>query len=94
MLIKSRATTSFPAPLGFGNCEKPAVPEEVVIVKVVLAAPAVVLTEEGLKPQFNPAGAWHEKVTLSANPSEGVTVTVNRADCPAVTLALGGIAPN
>jgi len=69
------------------------VPEEVVTVKIVLAAPAAVLTAGGSKPQLIPAGAWQEKFTVSANPSEGVTVTVNRADCPVVTLTLGGVAP-
>jgi hypothetical protein len=66
----------------------------VVTVKVVLAIPAAVFTEGGAKPQPNPAGAWHEKLTLSANPPDGITVTVKLVDCPAVTVAPGGVVPN
>ena len=67
---------------------------EVVTVKTVRAAPAPVLTVGGSKLHVIPAGAWHEKLTLSANPAEGVTITVNLADWPAVTVALGGVAAN
>ena len=77
-----------------GNCPKPFAPAEVVAVKTVVTTPAVVLTVGGSKLHVIPGGAWHEKLTLSANPPEGVTVTVNLADWPAVTVALGGVVPN
>ena len=67
---------------------------EATTVKTVLAAPAPVLTEGGLRLHENPVGAWHEKLTLSANPADGVTVTVNLVDWPAANVALGGVVPN
>ena len=94
MPVSVRGRTSPPVPWKSGKCGGPAELEEVVTVKVVLAIPAAVFAEGGAKPQVIPAGAWQEKLMLSANPPDGVTVTVNVVDCPAATVAAGGFVPN
>jgi hypothetical protein len=61
---------------------------------MVVAAPAFGVTMGGLKLHVIPVRTGQEKVTGSANPSAGVIVSVNKADWPAVTVALGGATPS
>jgi len=63
----------------------------VVTVSMVAATPPFGVTAGGLKLHVIPARTGQEKVTGSANPPVGVTVMLNMADCPAVTVAAGGV---
>lgn len=67
---------------------------EVVTVSVVLAAPVAGVRDAGLKAQVIPTTAEQENVTLFAKPPEGVTVSINCVDWPAMTAALAGDAPS
>jgi hypothetical protein len=64
----------------------------VLTIKVVLAAPFDGVTVAGLNEHEIPVTTEHENVTLFANPPDGVTVSMNCVDCPAVTVTLGGAA--
>ena len=65
----------------------------VVTVSLVAATPPFGVTVGGLKLHVIPARTGQEKVTGSANPPVGVTVTLNMVDWPAVTVAVGGVEP-
>jgi hypothetical protein len=60
---------------------------------MVVATPPFGVTMGGLKEHVIPGRAGHEKVTGSAKPPAGVTVTLNEANWPADTVAVGGAAP-
>lgn len=61
---------------------------------MVVATPAFGVAMGGLKLQVIPVRIGQENVTGSANPPAEVIVTVNKADWPALTVAVGGVAPS
>jgi len=67
---------------------------DVVTVKVVLAAPLVGVTVAGLKAHVIPVTGEQEKETLLENPPEGVVVSMNWVDSPAMTMAVARDAAN
>ena len=62
-------------------------------VNVVVAAPLAGVTVAGLKVQLMPVTGEQENVTLSAKPPAGVIVKRELRRLPAVTVAVGGAAP-
>src|SRR6266568_3422182 len=83
-----------PEPVIPSVCPSRRTPADVVTINMVLAIPAFGVTVGGLKLHVMPVRSGQENVTGSANPPADVTVMLNKADWPAVTVAVGGAAPS